>query len=160
MNLIRLPHTISQCRLISSTLRSALTSIVSDQSYSNFRQRVYEDNESKDFKKDYQDRRGDPNPDIGKALGEKPVHKGTFADGEGSKSPYFRKPHRGDSAVLVCMINLKKLDKPTNEAEDVDQPWFLYTHRSYHLRSHRGEMCFPGGRMEKGETIQQVSSVL
>jgi len=55
------------------------------------------------------------------------------------------------------MVNMEKEMRPRNEAEEIDQPWFLYTHRSYHLRSHRGEMCFPGGRMEKNETIQEAA---
>ncbi|KAK6048403.1 hypothetical protein COOONC_14092 [Cooperia oncophora] len=38
------------------------------------------------------------------------------------------------------------------------KPSVLFTKRSIHLKSHRGEVCFPGGRMEKGESIEQSSS--
>ncbi|KAE9553662.1 hypothetical protein FO519_003110 [Halicephalobus sp. NKZ332] len=158
MNPLRLSHNVFQRRLISSTLRSALNSVTSEQGLHRFHERVREDNEKKDFKKDYEERRGDPNPIANTHLKEnEPRHKGTFGDGEGSKPPYFRKSSKGDSAVLVCMVNLKKSEKPQNEAEEVDQPWFIYTHRSYHLKSHRGEMCFPGGRMEKDETTEQAA---
>lgn len=33
----------------------------------------------------------------------------------------------------------------------------LLTKRSIHLRSHRGEVCFPGGRKESGETTTQTA---
>nr|CDJ86215.1 NUDIX hydrolase domain containing protein [Haemonchus contortus] len=36
-------------------------------------------------------------------------------------------------------------------------PSVLFTKRSIHLKSHRGEVCFPGGRMEQGESIEQAA---
>jgi 8-oxo-dGTP pyrophosphatase MutT (NUDIX family) len=33
----------------------------------------------------------------------------------------------------------------------------LLTRRSWHLRSHRGEVCFPGGRQDVGETPMQAA---
>ncbi|CCD73693.1 Nudix hydrolase 3 [Caenorhabditis elegans] len=33
----------------------------------------------------------------------------------------------------------------------------LLTKRSIHLRSHRGEVCFPGGRMDPGETTTETA---
>lgn len=36
------------------------------------------------------------------------------------------------------------------------EPHALLTHRSYKLRSHRGEICFPGGKIDDGESIQEV----
>ncbi|KAK5975640.1 Nudix hydrolase domain-containing protein [Trichostrongylus colubriformis] len=38
-------------------------------------------------------------------------------------------------------------------------PSVLFTKRSIHLKTHRGEVCFPGGRMEKGETVEQVQTL-
>ncbi|KAI6196366.1 Hydrolase, NUDIX family [Aphelenchoides besseyi] len=53
----------------------------------------------------------------------------------------------GDSAVLVPLIEL---------SED-QQPWVLFTQRSFHMRSHRGEVSFPGGRMDENETPEQAA---
>uniref|UniRef100_A0A8R1DIS7 Nudix hydrolase domain-containing protein n=1 Tax=Caenorhabditis japonica TaxID=281687 RepID=A0A8R1DIS7_CAEJA len=40
----------------------------------------------------------------------------------------------------------------------VDQkPSVLLTKRSIHLRSHRGEVCFPGGRKEPGESTTETA---
>ena len=36
-------------------------------------------------------------------------------------------------------------------------PEVLLTRRSRHLRNHRGEMSFPGGRMDEGETATQTA---
>lgn len=32
-----------------------------------------------------------------------------------------------------------------------DGPELVFTRRAWHLRSHRGEVCFPGGRLEPGD---------
>ncbi|KAI6179040.1 Hydrolase, NUDIX family [Aphelenchoides besseyi] len=53
----------------------------------------------------------------------------------------------GDSAVLVPLLEL---------SED-QQPWVLFTQRSFHMRSHRGEVSFPGGRMDENETPEQAA---
>ena len=49
-------------------------------------------------------------------------------------------PNARHSAVLVTL------------AEGADGPEVLLTRRSWELRSHRGEMSFPGGRTDPGET--------
>ena len=33
-------------------------------------------------------------------------------------------------------------------SDGIDGPELLFTRRAWHLRSHRGEVCFPGGRLE------------
>lgn len=47
-----------------------------------------------------------------------------------SGTPKFQ---TGDSAVIVPLV----------ESKD-GQPWVLFTHRSYLMRKHRGEIAFPG----------------
>jgi 8-oxo-dGTP pyrophosphatase MutT (NUDIX family) len=49
------------------------------------------------------------------------------------------------SAVLVVLV------------EGDDGPEVLLTRRSMHLRNHRGEVCFPGGRLDPGETPVQAA---
>lgn len=41
--------------------------------------------------------------------------------------------------------------------EGDDGPEALFTKRSMHLRNHRGEISFPGGRMEPGETAAEAA---
>ncbi len=36
-------------------------------------------------------------------------------------------------------------------SDGVDGPELLFTRRAWHLRSHKGEVCFPGGRLEPGD---------
>ncbi|KJH44421.1 hydrolase, NUDIX family [Dictyocaulus viviparus] len=36
-------------------------------------------------------------------------------------------------------------------------PSVLFTKRSIHLRTHRGEVCFPGGKVENGETVEEAA---
>lgn len=50
-----------------------------------------------------------------------------------------------NSAVLVPLINVR------------GRPSILFTHRSLLLSGHRGEICFPGGRLEHNETPEQVA---
>ncbi|VDN40505.1 unnamed protein product [Gongylonema pulchrum] len=50
-----------------------------------------------------------------------------------------------DSAVLVPLVHSE------------GTPSILFTHRSMLLPDHRGEVCFPGGRMEPGETYEQAA---
>lgn len=52
----------------------------------------------------------------------------------------------GDSAVLIPLV----------EMED-RTPWIIMTHRSYTLRAHRGEICFPGGKVEEDESSEKVN---
>ncbi|CAD5214367.1 unnamed protein product [Bursaphelenchus xylophilus] len=52
----------------------------------------------------------------------------------------------GDSAVLVPLLERRN-----------GQPYAVFTHRSYKLRAHRGEVCFPGGKIDKGETPEEAA---
>lgn len=52
-------------------------------------------------------------------------------------------PRRADAAVLLAI---------TNEAE----PQVLLTRRATHMRHHAGEVSFPGGRREQGDTSNIV----
>uniref|UniRef100_A0A914CX31 Nudix hydrolase domain-containing protein n=1 Tax=Acrobeloides nanus TaxID=290746 RepID=A0A914CX31_9BILA len=52
----------------------------------------------------------------------------------------------GDSAVLIPLV----------EMED-RTPWIIMTHRSYTLRAHRGEICFPGGKVEEDESSEKAA---
>uniref|UniRef100_A0A7E4UPJ7 Nudix hydrolase domain-containing protein n=1 Tax=Panagrellus redivivus TaxID=6233 RepID=A0A7E4UPJ7_PANRE len=85
------------------------------------------------------------------------VRSDKFAVGEGARPSATRAFKKGDAAVLVSMVHLDAVESPENEAESIAQPWFLMTHRSYHLRSHRGEICYPGGRIEPDELIDQAA---
>ena len=59
-------------------------------------------------------------------------HGGDIAVGGESPRP---------SAVLVALL------------EHAETPSLLLTRRADHLRNHRGEVSFPGGRLEAGETV-------
>ncbi|EYC08060.1 hypothetical protein Y032_0068g275 [Ancylostoma ceylanicum] len=50
-----------------------------------------------------------------------------------------------DMSVLVPLLEVNS------------KPSVLFTKRSIHLKSHRGEVCFPGGRMEKEETVEEAA---
>jgi 8-oxo-dGTP pyrophosphatase MutT (NUDIX family) len=41
--------------------------------------------------------------------------------------------------------------------EDDGEVWVVLTRRSWHLRSHRGEVSFPGGRQEPEETLWEAA---
>lgn len=63
-------------------------------------------------------------------------------------NPEFRPPERPvlrDAAVLVPVI-----DRP-------EGPTFLLTRRSDSLASHTGQVAFPGGRLDPGETAVQAA---
>lgn len=60
------------------------------------------------------------------------LHDGTVAVGGESPRP---------SAVLVGLV------------DSAPVPTLLLTRRADHLRNHRGEVSFPGGRLEAGETV-------
>lgn len=55
-----------------------------------------------------------------------------------------------DSSVLVLLVSIPIANSKTTE------PWVLLTRRSLKLRSHPGEISFPGGRIENSETFEQV----
>ncbi|KAK6026022.1 hydrolase, NUDIX family [Ostertagia ostertagi] len=48
-------------------------------------------------------------------------------------------------SVLIPLLDVKST------------PSVLFTKRSIHLKSHRGEVCFPGGRMEDGESAEEAA---
>jgi hypothetical protein len=52
----------------------------------------------------------------------------------------------GDSAVFIPLV------------EVAEEPHVIFTHRSYLLRNHRGEISFPGGKMDEDESPEQVGS--
>jgi 8-oxo-dGTP pyrophosphatase MutT (NUDIX family) len=54
-------------------------------------------------------------------------------------------PHARHSAVLVLL------------ADAGDGPHVLLTRRSWELRTHRGEISFPGGRIDPGETPDETA---
>jgi len=54
-------------------------------------------------------------------------------------------PDARSSAVLVLL------------QQGPEGPEALFTRRAQHLRHHRGEVSFPGGRMEPGETPEQAA---
>lgn len=55
------------------------------------------------------------------------------------------------SSVLVALINL-----PSSSDSQQLEPYFLFTRRSFRLRSHPGEISFPGGKLDDNETPLQV----
>uniref|UniRef100_A0AC34F399 Nudix hydrolase domain-containing protein n=1 Tax=Panagrolaimus sp. ES5 TaxID=591445 RepID=A0AC34F399_9BILA len=144
----------------SSFFHSHLSSIISVEGKQRFQEAVKVDNHGINTP-ELKLRQGPPNPAADKAseiYGENKDEKRTFKAGEGSaQSPYFRNKKSGDSAVLIPMVNIPAKDSPSNDAEAITQPWLLLTHRSYELRSHRGEICFPGGRIEDNEPIEEAA---
>ena len=41
--------------------------------------------------------------------------------------------------------------------EEDGEAWMLFTRRAQHLRNHRGEVSFPGGRQDEGETLLETA---
>lgn len=60
-------------------------------------------------------------------------------------SPYVPAESPRTSAVLVALH------------DSADGPSVVLTRRTAHLSSHKGEMSFPGGRVEEGETLEQAA---
>ena len=54
-------------------------------------------------------------------------------------------PDERHSAVLVVLV------------DGAEGPELLFTRRSMHLTNHRGEVSFPGGRLEPGETAVEAA---
>lgn len=74
---------------------------------------------------------------VRRALAGRPTPAGASFDGfPGSGAP---------SAVLVALF------------EEDGEARVLLTRRAAHLRSHRGEVAFPGGRIDPGETPEQAA---
>ena len=55
--------------------------------------------------------------------------------------PFPGEEELGKSAVLVPVF------------EDEGEAWMVLTRRAQHLRNHRGEVSFPGGRRDEGEAL-------
>lgn len=68
----------------------------------------------------------------------------THVPGE-HKPPYVPSQMARRSAVLVALH------------DSADGPSVILTRRTAHLSSHKGEMSFPGGRVEEGETLVQAA---
>ena len=41
--------------------------------------------------------------------------------------------------------------------EEDGEAWMIFTRRSKHLRNHHGEVSFPGGRQDEGETLVETA---
>ncbi|TKR57668.1 hypothetical protein L596_030340 [Steinernema carpocapsae] len=54
-------------------------------------------------------------------------------------------PKKNDSSVLIPLVEQEK------------RIWIILTQRSFQLNSHRGEICFPGGKIEHGEDLAQAA---
>lgn len=63
----------------------------------------------------------------------------------GSAFRVRRSSGEANAAVVVPLVSLSD-----------DVPGVLFTKRSLLLSDHRGEISFPGGRIDEGETTQQV----
>jgi 8-oxo-dGTP pyrophosphatase MutT (NUDIX family) len=92
-------------------------------------------------------RLGDPAPWAERAAGSTDTMRAIRAAVEARRTapllPAF--PDARNSAVLVLLH-----DGP-------DGPEALFTRRSMELRNHRGEVSFPGGRMDPGETAVETA---
>lgn len=40
---------------------------------------------------------------------------------------------------------------------DAEQPYLILTKRTAHLPNHAGQICFPGGKMDQGETVMATA---
>lgn len=73
------------------------------------------------------------------------VHE-AFADlGPAAPSPREVVPGRPGAAVLAALY------------DDGGEAWIILTRRTVELRAHSGEVSFPGGRQEPGETLEQTA---
>jgi 8-oxo-dGTP pyrophosphatase MutT (NUDIX family) len=69
-----------------------------------------------------------------------------FADlGPAAPSPREVVPDRPGAAVLAAIY------------DDGGEAWVILTRRTIDLRAHSGEVSFPGGRQEPGETLEQTA---
>ena len=83
-----------------------------------------------------------PESDRRHALGD--IVKKIQARGPGKESPVFVNEPKA-SAVLIALY------------EDAGEVFVILTRRDWNLRSHAGEVSFPGGRTDPGETPDQAA---
>uniref|UniRef100_A0A0K0FFT9 Nudix hydrolase 3 (inferred by orthology to a C. elegans protein) n=1 Tax=Strongyloides venezuelensis TaxID=75913 RepID=A0A0K0FFT9_STRVS len=55
------------------------------------------------------------------------------------------KPKEGDSSVLLPLVDID------------DKTHLIYTKRSMTMRTHKGQICFPGGRLDPNETWEMAA---
>uniref|UniRef100_A0AC35TVL3 Nudix hydrolase domain-containing protein n=1 Tax=Rhabditophanes sp. KR3021 TaxID=114890 RepID=A0AC35TVL3_9BILA len=55
------------------------------------------------------------------------------------------RPLKGDSSVLAAIMNID------------DKAHLLYTKRSMRLKNHKGEICFPGGKLDENEDWEMAA---
>ena len=73
------------------------------------------------------------------------VIRGVRAAGPPKPSPWEPPAGASRAAVLVPLF------------EEDGSAWVVLTRRAQHLRSHRGEVAFPGGRQDAGETLVEAA---
>jgi 8-oxo-dGTP pyrophosphatase MutT (NUDIX family) len=73
------------------------------------------------------------------------VVAGLRSAGPPKPSPWEPPVGERRSAVLVPIF------------EEDDSAWVVLTRRSQHLRAHKGEVSFPGGRQDPGETLVEAA---
>lgn len=73
------------------------------------------------------------------------VVRAVRAAGPPKASPWEPPTGTYRSAVLIPLF------------EDDGSAWVVLTRRSQHLRSHKGEVSFPGGRQDDGETLVEAA---
>jgi 8-oxo-dGTP pyrophosphatase MutT (NUDIX family) len=73
------------------------------------------------------------------------VVQGLRASGPPKASPWEPPVGSRQAAVLVPLF------------DEGDTAWVVLTRRSQHLRAHKGEVSFPGGRQDEGETLVEAA---
>lgn len=73
------------------------------------------------------------------------VVRAALAEGPGPRRSPVESVTRSASAVLAPLY-----------AHD-DDVWVVLTRRAWHMRAHKGEISFPGGRQDPGETLWQTA---
>ena len=73
------------------------------------------------------------------------VVQGVQAAGPPKPSPWEPPTGANSAAVLVPLF------------EEDSSAWVVLTRRSQHLRAHKGEVAFPGGRQHPGETLLEAA---
>ncbi len=87
-----------------------------------------------------------PGPDVAWPIGAAPSLADLLAAVSDEEAPIVAPfPDARQSAVLVVL------------ADGPDGPEVLLTRRSWQMRTHRGEVSFPGGRVDEGETMSEAA---